>query len=43
MPIVTNVSRASSLKTDEAPIYERTGREFATHESENHSANEHAR
>jgi hypothetical protein len=29
--------------TDEAPIYERTGREFATHESVNHSANEYAR
>jgi transposase-like protein len=41
--IVTNVSRASSLMTDEAPIYVRTGRKFATHESVNHKANEYAR
>ncbi len=41
--IVTNVNRASALMTDEAPIYAKTGREFANHDSVNHSANEYAR
>jgi len=41
--IVTNVNRASSLHTDEATIYPKTGAEFASHVTVNHSANEYAR
>jgi transposase-like protein len=41
--IVTNVNRASSLHTDEATIYPKTGEEFASHVTVNHSANEYAR
>jgi transposase-like protein len=41
--IVTNVNRASSLHTDEAVIYPKTGAEFASHVTVNHSANEYAR
>jgi transposase-like protein len=41
--IVTNANRASALMTDEAAIYPAIGREFANHETVNHSANEYAR
>jgi transposase-like protein len=41
--IVTNASRASSLMTDESPIYPKIGEEFANHHTVNHSANEYAR
>lgn len=41
--IVTNASRASALMTDESPIYPRIGKEFASHGTVNHSANEYAR
>ena len=41
--IVTNASRASSLMTDESPIYPKIGDEFANHHTVNHSANEYAR
>ena len=39
--IVTNVSRASHLMTDEAPIYTALGREFNGHSVVNHSAKEY--
>ena len=41
--IVTNIDRASSLMTDESPVYVRTGREFAYHGAVNHSAGEYVR
>lgn len=41
--VVTNVSRASTLHTDEANYYPRIGREFAKHETVNHSEKEYAR
>jgi len=41
--IVTNANRASALMTDDAAIYPAIGREFAGHETVNHSANEYAR
>jgi transposase-like protein len=41
--VVTNASRASALMTDESAIYLAMGREFAGHETVNHSANEYAR
>ncbi|WP_439573497.1 IS1595 family transposase [Phreatobacter sp.] len=41
--IVTNASRASALMTDESPIYPRIGKEFSSHGTVNHSANEYAR
>jgi hypothetical protein len=41
--LVTNISRASRLHTDEAQHYKSIGREFATHERVNHSEKEYAR
>ncbi len=41
--IVTNANRASALMTDESAIYPSIGREFAGHETVNHSASEYAR
>ncbi|MGE0500268.1 MAG: IS1595 family transposase [Rhizobiaceae bacterium] len=41
--IVTTASRASALMTDESVIYPKLGREFASHGTVNHSANEYAR
>jgi transposase-like protein len=39
--IVTNIDRAAHLMTDESPVYERVGREFAGHSTVNHSAKEY--
>ncbi len=39
--IVTNVDRASTLMTDESPVYTRVGREFNGHHAVNHSAGEY--
>ena len=39
--IVTNVSRAAHLMTDESPVYTRVGREFNGHSAVNHSASEY--
>ena len=41
--IVTNANRASALMSDDAAIYPAVGREFAGHETVNHSANEYVR
>ena len=41
--IVTNVNRASALMSDESPVYTKTGEEFASRGTVNHSANEYAR
>lgn len=41
--LVRNVSRESTLQTDESPIYTRTGREFANHETVKHTAGEYVR
>ena len=41
--IVQNASRESRLHTDEAQHYKGIGREFASHEAVNHSADEYAR
>jgi len=41
--IVRNASRQSRLHTDESPLYPTLGKEFATHETVNHSAHEYAR
>ena len=41
--VVSNVDRASTLMTDESPIYTRMGREFAYHGKVNHSAGEYVR
>ncbi len=41
--LVTNVSRESELHTDESRLYTKVGREFAKHETVNHSAGEYAR
>ncbi len=41
--IVTTVSRKSHLMTDELASYEKVGKEFANHETVNHSANEYVR
>ena len=38
-----NVDRASALMTDEAPVYKQIGKQFASHGTVNHSANEFAR
>ena len=38
--IVTTVSRKSHLMTDELASYEKVGKEFANHDTVNHSANE---
>jgi transposase-like protein len=39
--IVTRASRKSYLMTDEAPVYEKLGREFSGHGTVNHSAEEY--
>jgi transposase-like protein len=41
--IVTNVRRDSNLMTDEARWYKKVGKEFASHESVNHSISEYVR
>lgn len=41
--LVRNVSRETRLHTDESRLYTETGREFAQHETINHSAKEYAR
>ena len=39
--LVTNIDRASTLMTDESPVYTRVGREFGYHGTVNHSASEY--
>ena len=41
--MVTNISRESDLMTDEASIYKVVGKEFASHQTVNHSKYEYAR
>jgi len=41
--LVTNVDRQSDLMTDEAPIYTKVGKEFASHGRINHSIGHYAR
>ena len=41
--LVTNVSRDTDLHTDESRLYTKVGREFANHETVNHSAGEYVR
>jgi len=41
--LVTQVDRASFLMTDEAPVYDKIGKEFAGHGTVNHSADEYVR
>jgi len=41
--LVTNVSRDTDLHTDESRLYTRVGREYANHETVNHSAGEYVR
>lgn len=41
--IVTNVSRESTLYTDESRLYTKMGQEFATHDTVRHSTGEYAR
>lgn len=41
--IVTHVSRATYIMTDDAPVYTAIGREFSGHGSVNHSAEEYVR
>ncbi len=41
--IVTNVNKATAIMTDESRVYPGTGKEFASHTTVNHSANEYAR
>jgi len=41
--LVRNASRESRLHTDESRLYTETGKEFAAHETINHSAKEYAR
>jgi transposase-like protein len=41
--LVTQASRKSHLMTDEAAVYEKIGKEFASHSTVNHSADEYAR
>jgi transposase-like protein len=41
--LVTQVDRASRFMTDEAKYYSKTGREFARHETVNHSEEEYVR
>lgn len=41
--IAANVDKASTLMTDEAPVYKRTGKTFANHLAVNHSADEYVR
>ena len=41
--IAKNADKASSLMTDESPIYGKIGKGFASHQTVNHSASEYAR
>lgn len=41
--IVTNANRASTLMTDESPIYPKIAKEFGGHHTVNHSINEYVR
>jgi hypothetical protein len=41
--IVTTADRASALMTDESTVYPKLGKEYASHGTVNHSANEYAR
>lgn len=41
--LVTNVFRDTDLHTDESRLYTRVGREYASHETVNHSAGEYVR
>ncbi len=41
--VTRNVSRKSDLRTDESSLYTAMGKEFATHETVNHSAHEYVR
>src|SRR5882724_4560632 len=41
--LVTQVDRKSTLMTDDAIYYQKTGAEFASHETVNHSADEYVR
>lgn len=41
--LVTNIDRQSDLMTDEAPIYTKVGKEFASHGRINHSLGEYRR
>jgi hypothetical protein len=41
--MVRNASRQSRLHTDESPLYHTLGKEFATHETINHTRKEYAR
>lgn len=41
--LVTQVDRKSALMTDEAKYYKKTGKEFASHETVNHSKDEYVR
>jgi transposase-like protein len=41
--IVTTVNRKSHLMTDELASYDKVGKEFANHDTVNHSANEYVR
>jgi transposase-like protein len=41
--MVRNASRQSRLHTDESPLYDTLGKEFAKHETVNHSRKEYAR
>ena len=41
--MVTNIRRESDLMTDEASIYKFVGKEFASHQTVNHSKHEYAR
>lgn len=41
--LVTQIERKSYLMTDEAPVYKKTGKEFAGHGTVNHSINEYVR
>ena len=41
--LFTNVKRDSALHTDESSLYTETGKDYAAHETVNHSAHEYAR
>jgi transposase-like protein len=41
--LITNVAKDAHLRTDEASMYTKAGREFASHEVVNHGANEYSR
>ena len=41
--LVTNASRKSKLYTDESRLYTNTGKEFAEHDTVNHSSKEYVR